>query len=124
MIGALASERRGARRGASKNVPFVMKQKTTRHFREPRRAARFRTLRRPISAERTRVRRREKNAAPRPLIVIFDDTGARAGDSNAPMRRNTILSLFLGLLLVAGAAVPGTWRGNEPDLAAIGREAR
>jgi len=30
VIGALASERRGARRGASKNVPFVMKQKTTR----------------------------------------------------------------------------------------------
>ena len=82
------------------------------------------TLRRPISAERTRVRRRQKNAATKPRIVIFDDTGARAGDSNAPMRRNTILSLFLGLLLVAGAAVPGTWRGNEPDLAAIGREAR
>jgi len=103
-----------------------MKQKTTRalgtseNLGVPRAFGR----RRPISAERTRVRRREKNAAPRPLIVIFDDTGARAGDSNAPMRRNTILSLFLGLLLVAGAAVPGTWRGNEPDLAAIGREAR
>jgi len=40
------------------------------------------------------------------------------------MRRNTILSLFLGLLLVAGDAVPGAWRGKEPDLATIGREAR
>jgi hypothetical protein len=40
------------------------------------------------------------------------------------MRRNTILSLFLGLLLVAGAAVPGTSRVKRAQPRADGREPR